>query len=130
MIKDFFTKKLAVLAVQEKKFPSFKGIGPIGDFEPGEGASVLTKIISTVVGAMSAAAIIYFIIQVILAGYEWISAGGDSQKIQDAQKQLYTAILGLFVILIAVSLVSLIGFLFGGIDFLNLGDIINKLAPK
>ncbi|MFH1822493.1 MAG: pilin, partial [Patescibacteria group bacterium] len=48
---------------------------------------------------------IVFIIQMIYAGYQWMTASGDSEKIKKAQQRIFYAIIGL-VILAALYLIA------------------------
>jgi hypothetical protein len=125
-MKEKIKKLNAVVPVT---YAPLQGVGKIGEIQAAQGPLLLAKILSTVIGVLSISGIIFFIFQLIFAGYDWIAAAGDSQKIQAAQKKLYSSLLGIFVVLIAVAFISLVGFLFGGIDFLNLQEIINKLKP-
>jgi mannose/fructose/N-acetylgalactosamine-specific phosphotransferase system component IID len=107
------------------------GVGKIGDVSaPATSALKLTGILSGVIGFLTVVAVIYFIIQIILAGYGWITAGEDSGKLKEAQQKVTNSVLGLFIALIAIVLVNLAGYLLGGIDFLNLPQIINTIMPK
>jgi len=38
-----------------------------------------------------------FIIQMVLAGYEWMTASGDSKKVDDAKKRIRYAVIGLLM---------------------------------
>ncbi|MFH1427885.1 MAG: hypothetical protein ABIG60_05165 [Patescibacteria group bacterium] len=48
---------------------------------------------------------IIFIIQMIIAGYQWMTANGESEKINKAQQRIFYAIIGL-VILAALYLIA------------------------
>ena len=80
----------------------------------------LENILSGVIGFLTSAAVIYFVIQTILAGYAWISAGGDSQKLEEARKKLTQSVLGITIVFFAVALVGLLGFLLGGVNLLHI----------
>ena len=73
----------------------------------------LDTLVSTVIGILSVVAFIYFSIQVIFAGYAFLSAEGDKNKLEQARNRLTNGILGLFITMIALSLASLIAWLFG-----------------
>ena len=48
------------------------------------------------------------VVMLILAGYSYITAGGDSDKVEKATKTLTNAIIGLVICLIAVVLVQFV----------------------
>lgn len=62
---------------------------------------------------------LYSFIQFILGGFGIISAGGDSAKVETAQKKITNAIVGLVVIGASFILAAIIGqLLFGRADFI------------
>jgi hypothetical protein len=88
----------------------------------------MEKIISNLIGILTIIAVIYFTIQVILAGYAYISAEGDPKSIDAARKRLTDGVLGLTIVIVAIGLASLIATIFGidsafvlGQVFVNMG---------
>lgn len=73
----------------------------------------LEKIVSNVIGMLTIVAAIYFSIQVILAGYAYISSEGDKGKAETARKKLTDGILGLFIIVVAIGLGGLLARILG-----------------
>lgn len=62
---------------------------------------------------------LYSFIQFILGGFGIISAGGDSAKVETAQKQITNAIVGLVVIGASFLIAAIVGhLLFGRADFI------------
>ncbi|MFA6304632.1 MAG: pilin [Patescibacteria group bacterium] len=49
---------------------------------------------------------IYFVISIIYAGYQWMSSGGEEDKIQGAKDRLKNSIIGLVIILSAGIIVA------------------------
>ena len=79
-----------------------EGLGPIAKlFCSGqadtaqETGNVLNKILSTVLGFLTIVAAIWFMIQFIIAGFNWISAGGDKNNTQAARQKMTNAVIGL-----------------------------------
>jgi len=109
--------------------PPLTGPGVI----PGaNGTIALEKIVGQIFGVLTIFAVIYFIIQVILAGYSFISAQGDTKAIESARKRLTDGILGLTIVVIAVGLGSLIASLAGIPNVLDLNgmlDLMNLPQP-
>lgn len=80
-------------------------IGPLGRNEPTEAfATLMAKILSSlfIVGALM------LIVMIVWAAYDWITAGGEAQRLEAAQKRLSYAIIG-FVLLVGLRVI--IGFI-------------------
>lgn len=81
-----------------------------------DGASAVTAlegIISKIIGVLTIVATIYFVIQIILAGYSIISTGGDPKDLESAKKRLTFGVIGLAIVVIAYGLGALITGLLG-----------------
>lgn len=62
---------------------------------------------------------IYALINMIMAGFKFISSNGDSSKVEEAQKQMYMSLMGLIVIVISFSVAAILGkLLFGNPSFI------------
>lgn len=79
----------------------------------GSGTLTLEKIISQVIGVLTIIAVIFFAIQVIIAGYNFISSEGDEKKMEMARKSLTNGVLGIIIVVVAIGIVSLIASLLG-----------------
>ncbi|MFA4827268.1 MAG: hypothetical protein WC596_03425 [Candidatus Shapirobacteria bacterium] len=88
----------------------------------------LEKIISQAIGILTIIAVIFFSIQIIFAGYSFISASGDSKKLEEARHSITNGILGLFIVVIAVGLGSLLASLFGIQNPLNLNEVLTNMG--
>ena len=84
------------------------------------------KLISNIVGVLTVFAFIFFAIQIILAGYGFLSAEGDKGKMEIARKKLTDGAMGIFVIVIALGLVALLGDLLGLEKILDLNNFFNN----
>ena len=56
----------------------------------------------------------------IMGGFYWTTSNGDENKIKKAKKALINAIIGLVIVILAVSIVQIIRFMVGG---LNIGSL-------
>lgn len=92
--------------------------------------STLEKVISSVIGFFSIVGVLWFAIQIILAGFKYISSEGDKGKIEEARKSITNGILGITITLIAIFLVSLVANLLGIKDAFNLQTQFQKLIIK
>jgi len=100
------------------------GVVPTGD-----SSSQLEKIISSVIGVLTIVGFIYFAIQIILAGYAFLSSKGESAKLEAARDRITNGILGIVVVVIAFGLTAFLGNLLGLKNVFNLSDFINSIAP-
>lgn len=72
-----------------------------------------SALINTVITISVALAIIVAIILAAASGYTMMSSGGDAAKLKDAKEQLQNAILGLLVILGALTITTIVFNLLG-----------------
>jgi len=82
------------------QYPSVKGQG-------------LFTFLSNIFKFAAVAAGIYMIIQIILAGFQYISASGDVKKTEAAWAQIWQSLLGLVIISAAFIIAGLVGRLTG-----------------
>lgn len=66
---------------------------------------------------------IFAFIQILIAGFAFITAGGDSKKISDAWSKIYMSLLGLTVVAGSFVLAAIFGYLI-------FGDATMILSPK
>jgi hypothetical protein len=109
-----------------------EGLGPFAKMDLTTGTSALvavTKGVSSVIGVMTVAAGIWFIFQVIIGGFFWITSGGDKQRLHEARERITNAIIGLVIVVAGWSLLALAGQFFGwDILIANPGTIIEQLG--
>ncbi len=105
-------------------FGKFKGLGtgPLAN-PTGTGIEIFSKFLSSIIGLMTIIAIIWFVFTFITGAIGVISSGGDKNSLESAKKKITTGIIGLVVVIAAIFLIKLLGFLLGIPDILN----INKL---
>lgn len=88
------------------------------------------NLISTVVGFLTIVAGISFILYFIIAGFSWITAGGDPEKVKKAQQNITNALVGIVIVAIAYTVTAIIGSILG-FDILNPAQVIeNQLSPR
>lgn len=76
----------------------------------GDGLFILLNRIFTLIGV---AAGIFFVIQILLSGFAYISASGDQKKTEAAWTKIYQSIIGLLIVSSAFVLTAVIGKLVG-----------------
>jgi hypothetical protein len=89
--------------------------------------SQVENILSTVIGFLSIVAVIFFVIQVILAGYGFISGQGDEKKVATARKKLTDSILGLTIVVVAYGVGGFISKILGLSNIFDLSAAVNLL---
>jgi len=104
------------------------GLGPFAN-GPGEnfGLTNIISVISKVIGILTIVASIWFMFQILFAGYEWITAGGDAKKLGEARDQIVHAFVGLVIVVGAWSLTAVTGQFFGYNTLISPSVFINNL---
>lgn len=99
-----------------------KGPGIVPDLEsPG---IPVENLISQIIGVLTIVGAIFFIFQIIFAGYAMISSQGDPKKIEVARSRLTNGILGLTIVVVALGVGAFIATLLGIRDPLNIQNIL------
>ena len=78
-----------------------------------EATSMVEKLISQILGILTIVAVVFFVIQIILAGFGFMSSEGDEKKMETNRMKLTNGVLGLFIVIIALGLGTLISKLLG-----------------
>lgn len=79
---------------------------------PTGGLLTLEKTLQVSFSILIIAAILLAIFFILFSGIQWITSGGDKQKLQAARNRLTFAIVGLLIVFLAVLIVNLIGVFF------------------
>ena len=87
----------------------------------GRTASTLNQVIGIIIAVLTIVGGLWFLFQIILAGYNWINAGGDTEKVDTARQKMLNSVIGLIIIVIAYFLVGLLSMI-TGFDILNPGQ--------
>jgi hypothetical protein len=105
------------------------GIGPLGNRAVGAEPFIrFNRLISNFIGLMTIGAGLWFIFQLINGGYIWISAGGDKQAVQNAQKKIMNALMGIVIVILSYALAGVVG-TFLGFNLLNPGNLLYQIHP-
>ncbi|OGM09773.1 hypothetical protein A2W13_01165 [Candidatus Woesebacteria bacterium RBG_16_36_11] len=94
----------------------FEGIGPLGFEGLGDASNAGTlfeKFITATIGILTIVGILWFLISLILGAIGIIGSGGDKNALEAARKKITNAIVGLVVMIGAIFVVTLIGYLLG-----------------
>ena len=118
---------------QIELFPNggFQGLGegPLSGPQ-GEGSiNTFTNIISTTIGIMTIIAVIWFVFVLITGAISMMSAGGDKAAMESARKRITSGVIGLFVVIAAVFILSLLGFLID-VPFLDITQLFQEATSQ
>lgn len=97
---------------------------------PGNGIDIFTKFISSTIGLMTIIAFIWFIFIFFIGAIGIISSGGDKQALESARKKITTGLIGIIVVIAAIFLIKLIGYLLGVPDILNLPSLFGSITGQ
>ena len=104
----------------------------IGGYDPGDSIETASKglsdIISNIVGLLTIVSGISFLIYFTIGGISWITAGGDTNKVQDAQNKMTNGAIGMIVVVSAWAISWIMGRVLG-VNFLNPIETLIKLGP-
>lgn len=87
-----------------------------------------TNIVSQIIGILTIFAFIWFGLQVIFAGYAFLTSEGDVKKMEIARKRLTDGVLGLVIVVVALGLASLIATLSGVTNVFDLNSMFGKMG--
>lgn len=93
---------------QEKQTSSFV---ESSGFDP---SHTVGSVIAMVIGAFLGLLAIIFIILILIAGYKWMTAGGNEEKVKEAKTQLQHAVIGLAIIIMAYAITNFVFEAVGG----------------
>ena len=73
--------------------------GDYGPYSTATNENSLTSIIGIVINAVLSLLGVIFILLMILAGYNWMTASGSQEKVQEAKDTIKRAIIGLVIVI-------------------------------
>ena len=103
-------------------------LDPIIPDSGGTPTSQVENILSQVIGFLTIVGVIFFAIQIILAGYTYLSSEGDKAKLEESRKKLTNSIMGLAIIVIAVGFSALMATLLGIEDIFDINKMFTNMG--
>ncbi len=107
--------------------PVAKALCDLGSNQADIAGGEFNRIVGAFLGFMTITASIWFMFQMITAGYGWLSAGGDKNKTEAAWHKITNSVIGLVIVVSAWILIGIIGKIVGLEDILNPGKMFNLL---
>lgn len=86
---------------------------PVTHYSDLEGGGLI-NFISNIIKFVSIAAGLFAFLNFIIAGFMYITAGGDSKKTSEAWAKIYMSLIGLVIIVSSYVIAALIGLIFFG----------------
>ena len=85
----------------------------IGDLGQGEGSDIIAVLIAKGLTVLFLIAGIALLFMILFSALQWITAGGDPEKVKGAQQKLIGAVIGFALLASATVLLDFIGGFFG-----------------
>lgn len=83
-------------------------------------------IFTTLFGFLTIVAGLTFLVYFVIGALQWITAGGDSKKVESARSYMINGAVGLIIIIAAYSIISIVGTVLG-LNILDLEAAINQI---
>jgi len=93
-----------------------------------QATTMFEKLASNLIGVLTIVAVIFFAVQIIFAGYSFMSSAGDEKVMETSRKKLTNGVMGLFIVIVAVGIASLIAKLLGLNDPLDIGAMFTSFG--
>lgn len=108
---------MSKLLAQINLYPQggFQGIGPLGlqGSNAYNSVPLFNKVISTTIGVMTVIGIIWFLVMFIGGAISIIGSGGDKGKLEQARSRMFSAVIGLIILVTALFIVDILGNILG-----------------
>lgn len=85
-----------------------KSVGSTGGYDTSGNETQFAGILGTVVGVFLSLLGIIFVILTVYAGYRWMTAGGNEEKVTKAKETLWRSIIGLIIVVGSYAIWTLI----------------------
>ena len=101
--------------VVPKDLGTIQGEGPLGIFSLSKEviANLFDNTISAIIGILTVSASLWFIFQFLIGAFSWLTAGSDKSQLENAQKRITNAVIGLVIVVAAIFIIEIIGNLLG-----------------
>lgn len=103
------------------------GMGNFIPTNPSEAPSMLNTLFSQIIGFLTITAGLAFLIYFILGALNWVTAGGDTKKVDDAKHYMTNGAIGMIIIVAAYSIIWIVGEVLG-FKILDPGNTFNSIT--
>lgn len=119
-----------LLAQSSIDFGDITGFGPLGENQGDSSINTFSSFVSSAIGLMTIIAIIWFVFVFFSGAIGIITAGGDKASLENSRKRIVSGVIGLVVVVAAVFVVKLIGFLIGIPNILDIGQLFGQITNQ
>lgn len=95
-------------AIWNEQLSEIRQSGKIARLFPGSGSKELVPLIIDIIEFVLGFLGLISVIIIIIAGYRWMTAGGNEKNVEEAKHQLKAAVIGIIIILASWSLVHFV----------------------
>ena len=125
----YLTSLLAVIQPIGELGNDPKALGPLSTYAKiGNPGKLTADVFSLILGVLTVAGGLWFLIQMIIGAFKWMTSGGDKNNIEQAKEHLTHAVISLAILVAVYVIAGIVGAIFG-LDILNPEGIINSLKP-
>lgn len=86
---------------------------PLASFIPSSdqtaGAAGISKFLSNAIILIYSLAAVVLIFMILWGAFEWLTSGGDKEKLSSAQKRIINAIIGIILFAVAFAIIKVLG---------------------
>lgn len=112
----------------EGGFRGFGLLGLEGSLSAESAGAIFNKFISTAIGTMTIVGFIWFVFTLFIGAYGIMTSGGDKQALETARKKITTGLIGIVLIVSAVFVFQLVGYILGIPNILNPGEAVRQIS--
>lgn len=104
-----------------------QGVGSLGN--PGSNAvGIFSSFLTGIVGLLTVIAIIWFIFLMFTGALGILGSSGDQKALEEAKKRITYGVVGLVVVVAAISIILIAGRFVGIPNILDLNSLVNQLG--
>lgn len=104
LLANFYFAVIAQAAAKQEMGEQLRKAGFSWGGSVPSGPTSLTGIVATVIQAFLGLLGIIFLILIIYAGYNWMTAQGDEEKVSKAKDTIQRAVIGVIIIIVAYAI--------------------------
>ena len=110
------------------QFSSFESQSPLTDDAISDPGANLEAILSNIFGFLTILGAVFFLVYFLIAALQWITAGGESGKVEKARNRIVNGVIGLVILVGAYAFIGFIGGLVG-INILSPAEMLENITP-
>ncbi len=98
---------MKLAATIEQQFGTVNPPPPVAAI--GSGGAGLSRFLSNIVLLIYTVSIVVFVFMIVIGAFQWITSGGDKDKLANAKKRITHAIIGVVILGLAFVIITAIG---------------------